>query len=91
MGIKEGAWEINWGNAILWAIGFIVAKDVIFGQTRLFNLYEMFGFWITTIGEFIFVLLIVILVKLFGVKKYIQLPITNATKSSILWQNITNT
>ena len=69
MGIKEWAWEINWGNAILWAIGFIVAKDVILGQTRLFNLYEMFGFWITTIGEFIFVFLIVILVKPFGVRK----------------------
>ena len=68
MGIREWVWDTNWGNAILWTLGFIVVKDWLF-PSRLFGYYEMFGFWVATIGEFLFVFLSVILVRPYGVKR----------------------
>jgi hypothetical protein len=66
MRIKEWAWDINWVNAILWTMGFIVVRNWIFGSSWE---YEIFGFWVATIIEFLFIFLIVLLVKPWGVKK----------------------
>ena len=64
---KEFFKGINWLNAILWTMALIIIFDWI-GVGGFEFLYPEFGFWITSIFEFLFVLLIMLCVDPPGVR-----------------------
>jgi hypothetical protein len=67
MGFKEWVWDINWSNAFLWTMGFLVVQSWLF--PNYFEMFKIFGFWISIIIEFLFVFLIVLFARPPGVKK----------------------